>query len=47
MAGMIGVLALMGLSPGHRIELWTSVLVTTGFALSWWITQQRRVRLAS
>ena len=47
MAGMIGVLALMGLSPGHRIELWTSVLVTTGFALSWWVTQQRRVRLAS
>ncbi|MFM5886082.1 MAG: amino acid permease [Novosphingobium sp.] len=31
MAGMAGVIALMGLSPGHRVELWASIAVTCGF----------------
>ena len=35
--GMLGVLALMGLSPAHRFELWTSVLVTAAFTLMWGI----------
>lgn len=37
MAAMASVLALMGLSPVHRIELWASALVTAGFALAYWI----------
>ena len=37
MAGMIGVLTLMALSPGHRIELWASVLVTAGFVIGYWL----------
>ena len=43
MAGMAGVLVLMGLSPSHSIELWTSVLVTAGFMAAWWIARRRRV----
>ncbi len=43
MAAMIGVLALMALSPGRQIELWMSVLVTAGFALGWWITRRRAI----
>lgn len=42
MAGMAGVLVLMGLSPSHSIELWTSVLVTAGFMAAWWIARRRR-----
>ena len=41
MAGMAGVLVLMGLSPNHSIELWTSVLVTAGFMAAWWIARRR------
>ena len=36
-AGMVGVLALMGLSATHAIELWTSVLVTAVFLIGYWI----------
>ena len=36
-AGMVGVLALMGLSATHAIELWTSVLVTAVFLTGYWI----------
>lgn len=36
-AGMIGVLVLMGLSKDHAIELWTSVIVTAGFLAGYWI----------
>ena len=43
MAGMIGVLMLMALSPGHRIELWASVLVTAGFVIGYRI----KLRLAA
>ena len=42
MAGMVGVLVLMGLSPSHSIELWTSVLVAAGFMAAWWIAQRQR-----
>ena len=37
MAGMVGVLVLMALSPGHRVELWASVLVTAGFGIGYWL----------
>ena len=37
MAGMVGVLVLMALSPGHRVELWASVLVTAGFGVGYWL----------
>ena len=37
MAGMVGVLVLMALSPGHRVELWASVLVTAGFVIGYWL----------
>ena len=43
MAAMIGVLALMALSPGRQIELWASVLVTAGFGMGWWITRRRAI----
>ena len=36
MAGMAGVLLLMALSPGHRVELWASVLVTASFVIAYW-----------
>jgi GABA permease len=35
--GIVGVLALMGVSDTHAIELWTSVLVATVFILSYWL----------
>ena len=44
MAGMIGVLTLMALSPGHRVELWASVLVTAGFAISYWVKLRLRAK---
>ena len=34
-AAMGGVLVLMALSPNHRLELWTSTLVTAGFLVAW------------
>ena len=37
MAGMVGVLVLMALSPGHRVELWASVLVTACFGIGYWL----------
>lgn len=40
-AGMAGVLVLMALSPAHRIELWTSVIVTAAFAIGYAV--RRRV----
>lgn len=36
-AGMAGVLILMGLSKDHAVELWTSVLVTTLFMVGYWV----------
>lgn len=36
-AGMVGVLILMGLSADHSIELWTSVVVACGFLFGYWI----------
>jgi GABA permease len=36
-AGIVGVLALMGLSNTHAIELWTSVLVAAVFLISYWV----------
>jgi GABA permease len=36
-AGMAGVLILMGLSKDHAVELWTSVLVTALFMVGFWI----------
>jgi len=36
-AGMVGVLILMGLSADHSIELWTSILVACGFLFGYWI----------
>ncbi len=36
-AAMIGVLALMGVSATHSIELWTSVLVATLFLIGYWL----------
>ena len=47
MAGMAGVLVLMGLSPSHSIELWTSVLVTAGFMAAWWIARRQRALSAA
>lgn len=35
--GILGVLALMGISDTHAIELWTSLLVATVFLLSYWL----------
>ena len=42
MAGMAGVLLLMGLSDVHASELWASVLVATGFLLAYAV--KRRVQ---
>ena len=42
MAGMVGVLVLMGLSPSHSIELWTSVVVAAAVMAAWWIAQRQR-----
>ncbi|WP_295637979.1 amino acid permease [Novosphingobium sp.] len=36
-AGMAGVLVLMGLTASHQVELWASVLVTAGFAVGYWV----------
>lgn len=36
-AGMVGVLALMGLSEKHAMELWASVLVAAVFLISFWV----------
>jgi GABA permease len=36
-AGMLGVLALMGLSKDHAVELWTSIIVTAGFLAGYWL----------
>ena len=36
-AGMAGVLILMGLSKDHAVELWTSVLVTALFMVGYWV----------
>jgi len=43
MAGMVGVLVLMAMSPGHRVELWASVLVTAAFVIGYWL----KLRLAA
>lgn len=36
-AGMIGVLIMMGLSKDHAIELWTSIIVAAAFMLGYWL----------
>lgn len=36
-AGMLGVLILMGLSKDHAVELWTSIIVTGGFLTGYWL----------
>jgi GABA permease len=36
-AGMVGVLVLMGVSASHAIELWTSILVTALFLVGYWV----------
>jgi GABA permease len=36
-AGMIGVLVLMGMSATHSIELWASILVTAVFLAGYWL----------
>lgn len=36
-AGMIGVLVLMGFSKDHAVELWTSIIVTGGFLAGYWL----------
>jgi GABA permease len=36
-AGMAGVLILMGISATHAIELWTSILVSGAFLASYWL----------
>ncbi len=46
MAGMIGVLALMALSPDLWDELWTSVVVTAVFAAGYWLKQARQAAAA-
>jgi len=40
LAGMAGVLLLMGLSERHAMELWASVIVTTAFLISYWVKLQ-------
>ncbi|MFM8543233.1 MAG: amino acid permease [Chakrabartia sp.] len=40
LAGMVGVLLLMGLSDKHAIELWASVIVTAAFLISYWVKLQ-------
>jgi GABA permease len=39
-SGMGGVLVLMAMSPDHRLELWTSILVTAGFLVAWKLHSQ-------
>ena len=36
-AGMVGVLVLMGVSTSHAIELWTSILVAALFLVGYWV----------
>jgi GABA permease len=36
-AGIVGVLALMGTSKTHAIELWTSLFVAAVFMISYWV----------
>lgn len=36
-AGMVGVLIMMGLSKDHAIELWTSVIVMIAFLVGFWL----------
>jgi GABA permease len=40
LAGMAGVLLLMGLSDKHAMELWASVIVTIAFLISYWVKCQ-------
>jgi L-asparagine transporter-like permease len=40
LAGMAGVLLLMGLSDKHAMELWASVIVTIAFLISYWVKLQ-------
>ena len=40
LAGMAGVLLLMGLSDKHAMELWASVIVTAAFLISYWVKLQ-------
>jgi len=40
-AGMLGVLVLMALSPERRIELWTSLAVTAAFLAAWWLFRRK------
>jgi GABA permease len=44
-AGMVGVLVLMGLSKDHAIELWTSILVTALFLGGYWVRSMAGRRL--
>ncbi len=39
-AGMAAVLVLMALSPAHRAELWTSVIVTAAFAIGYLVRRR-------
>jgi GABA permease len=40
LAGMAGVLLLMGLSEKHAMELWASVIVAVAFLISYWVKCQ-------
>ena len=40
LAGMAGVLLLMGLSDKHAMELWASIIVTAIFLISYWVKLQ-------
>jgi GABA permease len=42
-AGMAGVLILMGISATHAIELWTSVLVSAAFLGCYWLKTRIQV----
>jgi GABA permease len=41
-AGMAAVLVLMATSKTHAIELWTSVIVTAGFMIGYWVISRQR-----
>ena len=41
-AGMAAVLILMGTSEKHAIELWTSVIVTAGFMIGYWLLKRTK-----
>jgi GABA permease len=41
-AGMAAVLILMGTSEKHAIELWTSVIVTGGFMIGYWLLKRTK-----